>query len=95
MNDAFSILGRLKRPRLLVRAAHLGLEDYNRERSLRQLLPDGTGSTGSETFRMLIAHEADLDSNRVSGDATYSAARHIETLAALLFEARLLRISAL
>jgi hypothetical protein len=95
MPDPFTILSDLRRPQLLVRAAHLGLEDYDRDRCLRRILPDGLRTTARDTFRTLIEHEARMDAERVAGDATYSVARHIETLVALIFEARLLKRSAM
>ena len=41
MIDPQEILQTLRRPRLLVRAARLGLADYNRDRSLRRSLALG------------------------------------------------------
>lgn len=94
MSDPFTILSDLHRPQLLVRAAHLGLEDYDRERCLRRILPEDQRTTARDTFHTLIEHEARMDAERIAGNATYSVARHIETLVALIFEARLLRGSA-
>lgn len=91
MPDPLTTLSKLRRPHLLVRAAHLGLHDYNRNHHLRRLLPDGPRSTVRETFLTLIAQEAEMDAERIAGGATYSVARHIEMLVALIFEARILK----
>ena len=90
MLDPLSALKTLQRPRLLVRAAHLGLDDYRREHSLGRLLPEGIREGAQGAFEALQEREAEVDEERRSGGATYSPARHIELLAALIFEARLL-----
>ena len=90
MRDPLSVLKPLQRPRLLVRAAHLGLDDYRRDQSLGRLLPEGASDGVQDTFSALREREAQVDEERRSGGATYSPARHIELLAALILEARLL-----
>lgn len=89
MTDCCSLLATLRRPRLLMRAARFGLGDYRRERDLRRYV-DRTGSP-EETVTSLLTVEARLEATRQAGDATYSVARHIEVLIALLAEARFLR----
>lgn len=76
------------RPRLLLRAARHGLQDYRRERDLRRLLPQG-GHSGADALPRLIAAEAEAEATRCRGDAGYSISRHVELLIALLAEARL------
>jgi hypothetical protein len=78
----------LRRPRLLIRAARHGLQDYRRERDLRRLVPQAAADAGGMLDR-LIAAEAAAEHTRRSGDAGYSIARHIELLIAVLAEARL------
>ncbi|WP_376873112.1 DUF6477 family protein [Albirhodobacter sp. R86504] len=90
MTDIHSLLAELKRPRLLVRAARLGIAQYNRKRDLRRLLR-GTDAPGPEAaLARLIDEEAQLEEVRQSGETTYSLNRHIEILIAILAEARLL-----
>ena len=89
MSDFRMMLANLRRPRLLMRAARFGLGDYRRERDLRRLV-DGTASP-EVTVPRLIEVEEKLEATRVAGDASYSVARHIDVLIALLAEARLLR----
>ena len=89
MTDFRTLLAEIRRPRLLMRAARLGLCDYRRERDLRRLV-DGTASP-EVTVPRLIEVEEKLEATRVAGDASYSVARHIDVLIALLAEAQLLR----
>ena len=88
MTDFRVILANLRRPRLLIRAARFGLEDYRRDRDLSRLLQD---SDSSETILpTLLAEEARLEHSRKTGDLTYPVVRHIEVLAALMAEVNLL-----
>lgn len=89
MTEAVEKVAQLRRPRLLVRAAQMGLEQYNRTRQLARLLPDTPA--GPKAFPALLCAEEEADKERRSGAATYSAARHIELLVALLAEARIAR----
>jgi hypothetical protein len=89
MSDFRTMLATLRRPRLLMHAARFGLGEYRRERDLRRLVK-GTPSA-KETLPRLIEVERHLEDTRLSGDASYSVARHIDVLIALLAEAQLLR----
>lgn len=90
MTDFTRILGSLRRPRLLIRAARFGLVDYNRERDLRRLMKTESAPTPSVALGVLIEQEEQLEEIRINGDANYSVSRHIEVLVALMGEARLL-----
>ncbi len=88
MSDFRTILSELRRPRLLMRAARFGMEEYRRDRDLRRLL---NGNMQPErAVPRLICEEALMEDTRRRGDATYSVSRHIEVLIALMAEARLL-----
>ncbi len=89
MIDPQEILKSLRRPRLLVRAARHGLSDYRRDRFLRRLLPGEVVPQPGQALARLAEREAAMDQNRREGGATYSVARHIEILVALIEEARL------
>lgn len=93
MADVRILLANLRRPRLLMRAARFGLAEYRRDRDLRRLVPM-TGSP-EDTVPRLISVEERLEATRLAGDASYSAARHIDVLIALLAEVQLLRRSGL
>lgn len=90
MTDFRSYLSALVRPRLLVRAARLGLQDYRRERDLARLLGTDRARSVEAVLGVLIDAEATLEATRQAGDAGYSIARHIETLIAMMAEVRLM-----
>ena len=90
MPDLRQTLRALRRPRLLIRAARFGLAEYDRPRDLRRLLRRTTTPTPSRALAILLDYEAMVDELRRSGDVTYSPARHIELLVAIMGEARLL-----
>ncbi|KFE34960.1 DUF6477 family protein [Thioclava atlantica] len=83
-------LSGLTRPRLLVRAARFGLRDYNRRRDLKRLMRLADPPHPEAALRQLMAEEDALEQARRAGEATYSFARHIELLIAVMAEARLL-----
>ena len=90
MTDFRSLLAEIRRPRLLMRAARLGLADYRRERDLRRLVGD---QPVLPAVCALIDEERRLEDRRQAGDATYSVAQHVEVLIALIAEARLIEPS--
>lgn len=90
MTDVMTLLASLRRPQLLVRAARFGLSDYNRDRDLRRLMRLPATPSPRAAVDGLIAEEARLEEIRKTGEASYSAARHVEVLIALMAEARLL-----
>ena len=81
----------LNRPRLLVRAARFGIDDYNRSIHLPRLLGPGYLPRTGESIVRLIDIEADINDRRVGAATDYSIARHVAVLIALMGEARLLR----
>ncbi len=89
MTDCRTLLATIRRPRLLMRAARFGLQEYRRERDLRRYV--GPTASPEDAVSSLMTVEARLEANRIAGDAAYSVARHIEVLIALLAEAQVLR----
>jgi Family of unknown function (DUF6477) len=89
MTDCRTMLASLRRPRLLMRAARFGLGEYRRDRDLRRYVAGHTSP--EDTVSSLMSVEARLEATRITGDAAYSVARHIEVLIALLAEAQFLR----
>lgn len=81
-------LARLTRPRLLVRAARFGLAEYRRERDLRRLLGPDAPCGAPAAATALFEREAAAEAARSAGAVTYSPARHVELLVALIAEAR-------
>jgi hypothetical protein len=93
MQDLFTMVAALRRPKLLVSAARFGLEEYLRDTHLPRILRSGPGplpSTGQALLRLLEI-EATLDARRRQGAADYSVARHVEVMIAVMAEARVLR----
>ena len=91
MNDPLRTLETLRRPRLLIRAARIGAEDYRRNAHLHRVLGATCLPRSTQALQRLIDLEADLDMGRRDGSASYSISRHIEVLIAMMGEARLLR----
>jgi len=91
MNDPLNTLNTLKRPRLLINAARLGAADYRREAHLPRHLGTPTPARAADALAQLIEIEETFESNRRRRMAGYSAARHVEILAAMMGEARGLR----
>jgi hypothetical protein len=97
----------LRRPRLLMRAARIGLQDYRRDRDLRRILPHALFSAlksashemalvmmaqqGAALLQWLTEEEARIETARRAATADYSPLRHIEVMIALLAELRLTR----
>ena len=88
MTDIRTILANLRRPRLLIRAARFGLEDYRRDRDLRRLVKESVNP--DKVLPELLAEEARLEQIRRTGDLNYPVARHVEVLVALMAEVNLM-----
>ncbi|MEM0949513.1 MAG: DUF6477 family protein [Pseudomonadota bacterium] len=93
MSDLRTLVSALRRPRLLVRAARIGLQDYDRDRDLRRLMQTQKVPTPERAVSRLIEEENMLETTRVGGDASYSVLRHVEILIALMAEVRLLPVA--
>ncbi|SMC74960.1 DUF6477 family protein [Primorskyibacter flagellatus] len=91
MQDILSLLHTLKRPRLLIRAARIGAQDYQRTAHLPRLLGYGALPRTGPALMRLMEIEAELNARREASDAGYSIARHVELLVAMMGEARVLR----
>lgn len=90
MTDLFSQISALHRPQLLVRAAHAGLLEYNRNRDLKRLMRSPTAPTPERALKVLLAEEEQIEEARRVGGKGYSLTRHIDLLIALMAEIRLL-----
>ena len=88
MQDIHSVLSNLQRPDILVRAARFGIDDYVRSQHLPRILGnDSVPRPGPAIMKMLeIEHE--FNSARIEKRATYSVARHVEVLVAIMAEAQ-------
>lgn len=91
MTHILDKLGAMRRPKLLIRAARFGVADYRRAFHLRRLLGCETPPRSVVALDRLIEAEAFLNMQRCTGDASYSVARHVDMMIAILGEARLLQ----
>ena len=91
MQDILSMLNSIHRPRLLMRAARIGAEDYRRAAHLPRLLGYGNLPRQGVALLRLIEIEAGLNDQRRAQEASYSLLRHIDVLIAIVGEARTLR----
>ncbi|GHF44842.1 DUF6477 family protein [Seohaeicola zhoushanensis] len=89
MQDILAMLNRLRRPRLLIRAARLGARDYVRDRHLKRLLGYSALPRPSAALLRLMELERDIDDRRRIDDAGYSLSRHLDLLIAMMGEAQL------
>ena len=91
MQDIHSLLAAMHRPRLLMRAARIGAQDYRRAGHLPRLLGYGTLPRHGPALMRLIDIEGELERQRASNEASYSLISHVDVLIAILGEARALR----
>ena len=88
MRDLKTQILQLKRPKLLVNAARIGLVDYRRKPHLARILGGVVPSKTSAALMQLFDLENLHNRQRKTRDATYSAARHIDILIALIAESQ-------
>ncbi len=91
MQDIHTLLATMRRPRLLMRAARIGAQDYVRTAHLPRLLGYGILPRHGQSLMRLIDIEAELERQRIGSDAAYSLMRHVDVLIAIVGEARDLR----
>jgi len=94
MQDLLSMLNKLHRPRLLMRAARIGAEEYRRTTHLPRILGFGVLPRHGTALLKLMDIEAELNDLRKDGDAGYSLVRHVDVLIAMVGEARFLKSAA-
>jgi hypothetical protein len=90
MMDLLSFLATLKRPRLLIRAARYGVQEYRRDPHLTRILGTTDLPRSGSALSLLINEEMDLNDLRKKRAADYSPARHIDILIAMMGEAQML-----
>lgn len=89
MLDTHTILHSLRRPKVLIRAARIGLSNYCRDTDLRFIARTNNTPPLGAALNGLIDREGSLEDSRKRGEAHYSVHEHIRVLTALLAEARL------
>ncbi len=93
MKDISSLLQDLRRPRLLIRAARLGVDEYQRDKHLRRYFGYGNLPRSSPALLQLLDQERHVNQQRQTAEAGYCIAKHVDLLIAIMGEARLLRAS--
>ena len=93
MQDALTILHKLRRPKMLMRAAQIGVAEYKRVAHLPRLLGYGRMPKQSEAILKLIEIEKNLKALRKAGESADNLLRHIDVMIAIVGEARDLRTS--
>ena len=91
MQDVLSMLQALRRPPLLMRAARIGADHYQRAAHLPRLLGNGMLPRHGAALMKLMELENTLNDQRRSGDTSYSLVKHVDVLIAMVGEARVLR----
>lgn len=93
MLDLNTRLSTLRRNRLLTQTARNAMSNYNRCVHLPRILDLMDPPSPVPALLMLLDCEASLEHARKEKAGTYSVARHIEVLAAIMAETRLMRAS--
>ena len=93
MQDILSTLAEIRWPRLLIRAARIGMAEYRRSVHLKRHLGFGALPQSGAALIELMEMESVLNRQRQSCDAAYSVARHVDIMIAVMGEARILRAS--
>lgn len=83
-----SVLSGLKRPKMLINAARLGMADYDRDADLRFIVKTSQTPTHETAIETLLSREGELEDIRKNAQATYSVQEHIRVLTALRAEVR-------
>lgn len=95
MQDIHTMLATLRRPALLMRAAHIGAKTYRRALFLPHLLGYGTLPRHGPAVLKLLEMESALNDQRKAKDADYNLVRHVDVMIAIVAEADALRAQVL
>ena len=79
-----------KRPRILVKAAQISAQNYDRTKVLKRVLKCTKRPLNADAIEQLQKREMMLNDDRINGEASYKIQHHISVLAALLGEMHLL-----
>ncbi len=91
MLDILGMVGALSRPKLLVRAARFGIDDYSRALHLGRILKTAVLPRSGPAILQLLELETDMNDRRLAHAADYSVADHIDVLIAIMGEVQVLR----
>ncbi len=91
MLDISARIAQLRRPSLLIQAARFGLDEYTRDVHLRRILKTDGIPRPAPAVMQLLDVESAINTARIEKQATYSVARHVDAMIALMAEAQILR----
>jgi len=91
MLDIQTRVAQLRRPAILIRAARFGLDDYTRGTHLCRILQNDPAPKPAPAVMQLLDIEAALNDDRIHKRSTYSVARHVDVMIALMAENETLR----
>lgn len=80
----------VKRPKILLQAAKIGLTTYSRNRDLKRLFKVQEIPQPKQIIKRLLKNEMTLEEARRTGNAAYDMKKHIQVMTALLQEIYLL-----
>lgn len=78
----------VKRPKILINAANLGLKTYNRASCLGTFLALNMNEHSAQILRSLIDKEGQLNKMRLQQHVQYNIALHVTVLTALIAETK-------
>ena len=87
MNHSQAQLNTLHRPKLLIRAARAGMQEFRGARDLRMIKGVTESMSTKQLLDTLLQNERLLNEERIQNDAAYSVRKHIRVLTALMFVA--------
>ncbi|MEJ6708239.1 MAG: DUF6477 family protein [Amylibacter sp.] len=88
MINTHTILSNLKRPKILISAARLGMANYDRDADLRFIVKTQNTPNHGAAIETLLTREQELEVRRKDEQTSYSVQEHIRVLTALLAEVR-------
>ena len=91
MLDIQTRIAQLRRPNLLIKAARFGIDDNTRNTHLLRVLQSEPPVKPAAALIQFLESEAVMNDDRIKKQATYSVARHVEALIAIMVEAQTLR----
>ena len=84
MNNIQTQLNALQRPKLLIRAARVGVKDFQIDRDLRKINGSAEQKSTPKLIDALFLEELRLNEERLQNDPAYNVRNHIRALTALI-----------
>lgn len=84
MNNIQTQLNALQRPKLLIRAARVGVKDFQVDRDLRKINGSAEQKSTPKLIDALFLEELRLNEERLQNDPAYNVRNHIRALTALI-----------